>query len=406
MDTHRVPLVRPSLGESEAEAAARVVRSGWVTQGPEVAAFEAEFARAVGAEHAVAVANCTVALELALRALGVGPGDEVATVSHSFVATANAVVATGARPVFADVDDDTLGMDAARLELALTPRTRAILCVHQLGIPCDLEGILAVATRRGLPVVEDAACAIGSEVRWQGRWERIGRPHGRVACFSLHPRKVVTTGDGGVLTTSDAELAHRFRLLRQHAMTVPDTVRHHSDRVFFEAYLEPAHNYRLTDLQAAVGRPQLARLDAIIEERRALAAVYHEALARSSVLAPPRELPWARCNWQSYPARLRDGSGPGQVAVMQHLLDRGIASKRGVSNAHQEPAYREGRRWTCGPTPCGVGHAAGHCARLPRSERLRDTTLLLPLFHGMTADEQQAVLAAVAALEPGVRRSS
>ena len=189
----RIPLVRPALGEEEIAAATRVIRSGWVSQGPEVAAFEQEFAAAVGAAHAVAVANCTVALQMALQVVGVKPGDDVATVSHSFVATANAVVAVGARPVFADVRRETLGMDPASLEAVLTPRTRAILCVHQIGMPCDLAGILEVASRHGLPVIEDAACAIGSEVEWQGRWERIGRPHGTIACFSFHPRKVVTT---------------------------------------------------------------------------------------------------------------------------------------------------------------------------------------------------------------------
>lgn len=394
MAATRVPLVRPDLGEVEAEAAARVVRSGWVTQGPEVAAFERELAAAVGAPHAVAVANCTVALELALRAVGVQRGDDVITASHSFVATANAVVAVGARPVFADVDELTLGLDPAAVERAWTSRTRAILCVHQLGMPCDLAGLATVAERHGVPIVEDAACAIGSEIEWRGRWERIGRPHGTVACFSLHPRKVVTTGDGGVLTTADEALAKRFRLLRQHAMTVPDTVRHHSDRVMFEQYVEPAFNFRMTDLQAAIGRPQLARLDQTIAERRRLAAVYARALASSPVLAAPEEPTWARSNWQSYATRLRPAYAARQVAVMQHLLDRGIASKRGVSNSHQEPAYAAPGSWTCGEAACDPVS----CPHLARSERLRDTTVMLPLFHGMTEDDQRAVLTAVAEL--------
>jgi len=394
-----VPLVRPDLGEAEAQAVARVVRSGWLTQGAEVAAFEAEFAAAVGAEHAVAVSNCTVALQLALGALGVRAGDDVATVSHSFIATANAIVALGARPVFVDVEADTLGMDPERLDAALTPRTRAVLCVHQLGIPCDLERILTVAGARGLPVVEDAACALGSGIAWGGRFERVGRPRGAVACFSLHPRKVVTTGDGGMLTTADGALARRFRLLRQHAMSVPDTVRHQSDRVVFEEYLEPAFNYRLTDLQAAVGRPQIARLDAIVAERRRLAATYHDALARNAVLAPPQERPAARSNWQSYPAFLRPGSGLGQLEVLQFLLDRGIAGKRGVHNAHQEPAYRSRSGWSCGPGGCPHDCASGTCRRLAVSERLRDETVLLPLYHGMTAAEQEQVLQALDELQ-------
>jgi len=382
-----VPITRPDLGDEEVEAAARVIRSGWVTQGPEVAAFETEFAAAVAAPHAVAVANCTVALELSLRALGVGPGDEVVTVSHSFIATANAVVAVGARPVFVDVEPDTYGMDPRRLPGAFTPRTRAVLCVHQLGIPCDIGAILAAAAVRGVPVVEDAACAIGSRVRWQGEWTPIGRPLGVMACFSFHPRKVLTTGDGGMITTADPALDGRLRLMRQHGMTVPDTVRHHEGRVTFEQYVEPAFNARLTDLQAAVGRPQLKRLAATIARRRELADRLSSALAGNRVLSAPRERPDARGNWQSYPATLRPECAAGQVEVLQFLLDHGVACKRGVSNAHQEPAYAGGTHWSAAPDGLAV------------SERLRDQTVLLPLYHAMDDTEMEAVLAALAALD-------
>ena len=215
----KVPIVRPDLGEAEAAEARRVVLSGWITQGPEVAAFETELAAAVSAPHAVAVANCTVALELALRCVGVKAGDDVVTVSHSFVATANAIVAVGARPVFCDVEEDTFGMDPRALARAVTKGTRAILCVHQMGMPCDLPGILAVAQQHGLPVIEDAACAIGSEIEMApgAGFERIGRPHGVIACFSFHPRKVVTTGDGGILTTRDAALAARLWLRHRNS---------------------------------------------------------------------------------------------------------------------------------------------------------------------------------------------
>lgn len=390
--TDRIPIVRTSLGDEEVAAATRVIRSGWTTQGPEVAAFEGEFATSVGAAHAVAVSNCTVALQLALLALGVKPGDDVATVSHSFIATANSVVAVGARPLFVDVQRETLGMDAGALEAALTPRTRAILLVHQIGIPCDLEGIVEVASRRGIPVIEDAACAIGSEVSWRGRWERIGRPHGLVACFSFHPRKIVTTGDGGMLTTGDAELAARFRLLRQHGMTVPDTVRHHATSVVFEDYVEPAFNFRLTDLQAAVGRPQLARLNAIVAERRRIAEIYRQAFDDHPVFRPLTELPWARSNWQSYPLFLREGCGTSQVAVMQFLMDNGIACKRGISNAHQELAYAGRSTWGCGPQSCPLGCPDRSCRRLSESEWLRDNTILIPLFHGMRPDELDRVV--------------
>jgi dTDP-4-amino-4,6-dideoxygalactose transaminase len=379
----RVPIVRPDLGDAEAAEAARVVRSGWVTQGPEVAAFETEMAAAVGAPHAVAVSNCTVALELALRAVGVRPGDDVVTVSHSFIATANSIVAVGARPVFCDVSEDTFGMDPKALAAAITPKTRAVLCVHQIGIPCDLQGILDVAG--ALPVIEDAACAIGSEIEFSpGSYERIGKPRGKVACFSFHPRKIVTTGDGGMLTTADPALAARFKLLRQHAMSVPDTVRHHTDRIVFEEYAEPAFNYRMTDLQASIGRPQLRRLSAIVTERRRLADRYASALADNSMFTPPVLKPGRRPNWQSYPLMLRRGD---QIEILQALLDRGIACKRGIHNAHQEPAYADRSLWSGGP--------------LPVSERLRDRSILIPLFHGMTADEHDRVVDALLQVSKG-----
>jgi dTDP-4-amino-4,6-dideoxygalactose transaminase len=385
-----VPIVRPLLGAAETDAVARVIRSGWITQGPEVARFEAEFAQAVGAPHAIAVSNCTVGLQLALHVLGVGAGDEVATVSHSFIATANAVVASGARPVFVDVQASSFGMDPEALERAITPRTKAILCVHQIGFPCDLPSILAVAARRGLPVVEDAACAIGSEVRVGGALEAIGKPHGVMACFSFHPRKVVTTGDGGMLTTADAALAARLRRLRQHAMSVPDTVRHRSKQVVFEEYAEPAFNYRMTDLQAAVGRPQLARLPAIVAERRALADRYAAALRDNPVVQPPSDPPWGRVNWQSYPVSMRPGARLSQREILQFLIDRGVACRRGVHNAHQEAAYAGRDNWTCGHAGCD--RLAGGCSHLRESERLRDTTILIPLFHGMREDEQARVI--------------
>jgi perosamine synthetase len=384
----RVPIVRPTLGKAEADAVARVVRSGWVMQGPEVAAFEAELSAAVGAGHAIAVSSGTAALELSLRALGVGAGDEVVTVSHSFIATANAVLAVGAHPVFVDVERDTFGMNPALVEAALSPRTKAVLCVHQLGMPCDLAQLVTVARRHGVPLVEDAACALGSEIEWDDRWERIGRPHGVLACFSFHPRKIITTGDGGMITTADGTLAARLRSLRQHAMTVPAEARDR-DPLMREHYSEPGYNMRLSDVAAAMGRPQLARLDTFMVERRRLAAAYAVALADHPVLAAPVERANARGNWQSYPTRLRPGSGASQDQVVRFLFDRGIACRRGLTNAHEEPAYAGRSHW----------RAAGP---LTVSEELRASTVMLPLFHGMTKIEERLVRAALDELrEPG-----
>ncbi|WP_027062456.1 DegT/DnrJ/EryC1/StrS family aminotransferase [Mesorhizobium loti] len=374
---HQIPVARPVLDEKEALAAQRVVLSGWVTQGPEVAAFEREFAELVGAPFACAVSNCTTALHLALMAVGVGQGDEVITVSHSFIATANAIRYCGATPVFIDIESQGFNIDPNLIEAAITPRTKAIMCVHQLGMPCDLGRIVEIGKQRSIPVIEDAACAIGSEILWNGMWEKIGAPRGDIACFSFHPRKVITTGDGGMLTTGNADHDRQFRLWRQHGMSVTDAVRHGSKSVIYENYDMIGYNYRMTDLQAAIGREQLRRLPDIIASRRRIADQYAEQLQYVDGITLPVEPQWARSNWQSYGVQLPPWAD--QRATMQALLDRGISTRRGIMNSHLEKAYSA-------PGSCRLS------GDMQLSTRAQIGTIILPLFAQMTAAEVSLVV--------------
>jgi perosamine synthetase len=369
----KIPLARPELGEAEIALVTETIRSGWITQGPRVAEFESAFARMVGTRHAIAVSSCTTALHLALKILEVGQGDEVILTPHSFIASANAVRYCGAKPVFVDIDPQTLNMAPGKIPEAITSRTKAIMVIHQVGRPADLETISAIAKSRGLPLLEDAACALGSE--YHGR--RIGsNDYSPLVCFSFHPRKTISTGDGGMITTDNDEWNARLRRLRQHGMSVNDLQRHQAAVVVTEEYLELGYNYRLTDIQAALGLAQLQRLAGIIQRRRALATRYDLELARIQKFELFHEPENSRWNQQTYLVRLRDATAATRDRLMQKLLDAGIATRRGIMSIHREPCYAN---------PYGVQH-------FPESERASDQCICLPLYPQMTAEEQDYVL--------------
>jgi perosamine synthetase len=368
-----IPITRPWVGDEEAAAAGEAIRSGWLSQGPRVQQFEGAIAEYVGARFAIATSNCTTALHLALIAAGVGPGDEVICPSFSFISTANAVTYTGATPVFVDIDRRTYNVDPMLIERAVTSRTRAIMPVDQIGLAADVPAITSIARRNGLVVVEDAAPSLGATVGEA----RVGSGLSDYTCFSFHPRKSITTGEGGLIVTSDEHAANLLRRLRSHAASTSDLARHQSGSVDLEEYAELGFNYRMTDVQAAIGLVQIKKLETILAERVRLAERYNAAFASDDRLETPYQPRGYRHTYQSYCVWLH--TPKPRAEIMAALAGQGIATRRGVMAIHLEPLYQ--RR---APE-----------LRLPITEQAARETLLLPLFYGMTEDEQDSVIAAL-----------
>jgi perosamine synthetase len=369
-----VPISRPYYKGHEGAVVADVIASGWVSQGPRVQAFETEFAAQVGAAEAVATTSCTTAMMLALHVLGVRPGDEVIVPSLSYIATANAVWHCGATPVFADIEPRTFNLDPEAAERAITRRTKAIMPVHQLGLPADMDAFIEIAERHGLALVEDAACAVGASYK--------SRPIGSLgplSCFSLDARKVLTTGEGGMVAAQDTAIATRLRQLRHHAVNVSDLARHGARDVVVESYPERGWNLRMTDMQAALGLCQLELLDEIRAARRRQAERYTVALEQIPYLEPPYDPDYADRTWQSYAVRVSAGAPVGRTELMRRLLADGISTRRGVMAIHQEPAYSDSR------------------VRLPHTEAVARDSLMLPLFPGLADEQQEYVIDRLAA---------
>jgi dTDP-4-amino-4,6-dideoxygalactose transaminase len=372
--TKMIPVMRPWLGPEEAAAVQEVMASGWVAQGPRVAAFERALSARVGASHGVAVSSCTGALHLALVALEIGPGDEVVVPSLSFIATANVARYVGATPVFADVHEHTQNLTAATIAPVLTPRTKAVILVHQGGMPADIDTVRELCEPRGIEVVEDAACALGST--YKGR--AIGS-HSPLVAFSFHPRKVITTGEGGMLVTSNEQFARRIHRLRDHGVNINAADRHASLEPVIEEFPEIGFNYRMSDIQAAVGLVQLTRLYRIVARRRELAHRYQQQLASVPGIFMAADPPHGENNFQSFWMTLGEDFPVSRNDLLRILMRVGISARRGFMAAHLETAYSD------------IGHGD-----LKVSERLTRQTVVLPLFHQLTEDMQDQVIEAIA----------
>lgn len=367
-----IPITKPYFSKEEEEAVIHAIRSGWVTQGPKVLEFENDFSKYVGSSFAVATTSCTTALFLALKVLGIKAGDEVICPSLSFIATANSIMHLDAIPRFVDIDPKTYNIDPALIKKSITKKTRAIMPVHQGGLACDLDEINKIARDYNLSVVEDAAYAAGSD--YKGKMIGSGD---NLVCFSFHPRKILVTGEGGMITTSNIKYAESLKRLRHHGMSVSDLERHKANKVIIEEYLELGYNFRMTDMQASLGIIQLKKIEEIIRIRTSLAKRYNELLSEIEEIQVPFIPGYtSHNNYAYYMIRLKGKNLELRNKVMEELLEDGIATRRGIMSIHREQFYRK----------------MFGSVNLPETEKASDSTIILPLYPSMTQDEQDFVI--------------
>lgn len=370
----QIPLIRPWIGEEEIQAVVEVLRSGWICQGPKVMEFEGAIAAYVGVKHAVATNAATSAMHLSLRLSGVGRGQKVICPSFTCMATANAIHQVGAEPAFADIDPRTYNLDPASVEALVREDVSAILVVHQIGLPADVDRLMAVARKYGLVVVEDAATSLGATYKGR-RLGSLGHP----TSFSFHPRKMITTGEGGMITTDDDELAEKARQLRSAGASISDLDRHKAKGVLVQQYFDYGYNYRMTDMQAAMGLVQMRRLDEMIRQRAAQAALYGELLRDMPELSAPHVPDYATHAFTSYLVRVESGARVTRDQLLGEMAKRGISCRVGIQPLHYEPFYRE--RFA------GLG--------LPATEDAARNTLFLPIFPGLQEGDQRRVISAL-----------
>ncbi len=372
--TNQIPLMRPWIGEEEIEAVREVLLSGWITQGPRVIDFERKIADYVGAKYAVATNSCTTSLHLSLILSGIGPGDEVICPSFTCIATAYAIHHAGATPVFVDIDHQTYNIDPEVTLRALTPRTRGIMLVHQIGLVADVDEFMNIAHNNNLVIIQDAATALGGKYKGK-RVGSLGSP----TCFSFHPRKMITTGEGGMITTDDERLAQKARVLRATGASISDLERHKAKGVLVQQYEGIGYNYRLTDIQAAIGLVQMRKIDEMLEQRILQAHRYDEALTTVDEIETPFIPEWASHTYTSYLIRFKTNTKINRDVILQAMAERGISCRIGIQPLHWEPFYLK---------QFGKMH-------LPNTEEAAKTTMFLPIFPGLREEQQERVVIAL-----------